>query len=103
MSTTTLHQTAVHHDEGHEHEHHEGNFWTRATPTCAFLNTSNVQYYSYAGAWTASTPSAVIMSASTGLPPYNITSWFTADGDGRGKLLRKNDANDLLMTITSEL
>ena len=28
MSTTTLHQTAVHHDEGHEHEHHEGNFWT---------------------------------------------------------------------------
>ncbi len=28
MSTTTLQQTAVHHDEGHEHEHHEGNFWT---------------------------------------------------------------------------
>jgi len=29
MATTTIQpQTTVHHDDGHEHEHHEGNFWT---------------------------------------------------------------------------
>jgi len=29
MATTTIQpQTHVHHDDGHEHEHHEGNFWT---------------------------------------------------------------------------
>ena len=29
MATSTIQpQSAVHHDDGHEHEHHEGNFWT---------------------------------------------------------------------------
>jgi hypothetical protein len=53
----------------------------RASPTTT-LNTSSVEYYSYAGVWTATTITIAPLS----------TNWFYAyaasDGDGRGKLLR---------------
>lgn len=79
---------------------YQGVYWTRSSPTAAYLNNSNVQYYSYGGAWTASTPSVNIIPSTNA---YEITTWFTGDGDGRGKLLRKNDANDLILTLTAEL
>lgn len=77
----------------------QGQFWMRTTPSASFVNNAAVQYYSYAGVWTASTPSTNIL----GSGPYSVTSWFTADGDGRGKLLRKNDANDLILVLDAEL
>ena len=65
-------------------------------------NTGNVQYYSYGGAWTAST-----LSVSTiGLYPYQqIYLYATADGDGRGKLLRRSGASDpdIYVEIIAEL
>ena len=53
----------------------------RSTPTISF-NTTSIEYYSYAGVWTASTLSAGSNTADS----FYITA--TADGDGRGKLLR---------------
>jgi len=65
-------------------------------------NTGNVQYYSYGGTWTSST-----LTASTiGLYPYQqIYLYATADGDGRGKLLRRSGASDpdIYVEIDAEL
>lgn len=78
---------------------YHGHFTMRTSPNTSYLNNAAMQYYSYAGVWTASTASTTI----NGTNPYQIASWFTADGDGRGKLLRKNDANPLILVLDSEL
>ena len=65
-------------------------------------NTGNVQYYSYGGTWTSST-----LTASTiGLYPHQqVYLYATADGDGRGKLLRRSGASDpdIYVEIDAEL
>lgn len=78
---------------------YHGHFTMRTSPNTSYLNNAAVQYYSYAGVWTASTASINRI----GSGPYFVSSWFTADGDGRGKLMRKNDANDLILVLDAEL
>lgn len=78
---------------------YHGHFTMRTSPNTSYLNNAAVQYYSYAGVWTASTASINRI----GSGPYFVSSWFTSDGDGRGKLMRKNDANDLILVLDAEL
>ena len=65
-------------------------------------NTGNVQYYSYGGTWTSST----LTVSTIGIYPYQqIYLYATADGDGRGKLLRRSGASDpdIYVEISAEL
>ena len=65
-------------------------------------NTGNVQYYSFSGSWSSSTLSVTTL----GTYPYQqIYLYATADGDGRGKLLRRSGASDpnIYVAINAEL
>jgi hypothetical protein len=71
----------------------------RASPTASFAN-AGIEYYSYAGVWTATTLAAVIRSAEM----YYI--YCAADGDGRGKLVRCGSAGaapNPVVTFSAEL
>jgi hypothetical protein len=72
----------------------------RTAPNLSLLNNSNVQYYSYGGAWTAST--AAITSQGT-WPNSWIYIYASADGDGRGKLFRCTNATDIHWVADAEL
>jgi len=61
----------------------------RVIPTGSFLN-AGVEYYSYAGVWTATTLTASAYNNTT----YQITC--ASDGDGRRKLLRNSGNNTAL-------
>jgi hypothetical protein len=72
----------------------------RTAPNLSLLNNSNVQYYSYGGAWTAST----LTITSIGVWPSSLLYLYsTADGDGRGKLLRCTNATDVHWVADAEL
>ncbi len=83
---------------------HVNNYWSlptmRAQPTLSLLNNSNVQYYSYGGSWTASTLTVGYVGDSRAL---SVIVWATADGDGRGKLLRCTNATPVTMVADAEL
>lgn len=71
----------------------------RSTPIAVFTN-AGVEYYSFAGAWTATTLQISIGSNEM----YYI--FIASDGDGRGKLLRNGGAGanpQPTVTFTSEL
>ena len=65
-------------------------------------NTGNVQYYSYSGTWTASTLAVTTIGV---YPHQQIYLYATADGDGRGKLMRRSGASDpaIYVEISAEL
>lgn len=62
----------------------------RTSPNLTLLNSSNFQYYSYGGAWTDST-----LSISNYFNGYLISA--ASDGDGRGKLGRLNNQNNVFL------
>jgi len=80
------------------------NYWSlptmRVQPTLSLLGNSNVQYYSFGGAWTASTLSAGYVGNARAL---SVVIWATADGDGRGKLIRCTNANPVTLVANAEL
>jgi len=72
----------------------------RAAPNLSLLNNSNFQYYSYAGAWTNTT---LTVTAIGTWPNMEIYFFFSADGDGRGKLARCTNATDIHWVTDAEL
>jgi hypothetical protein len=74
----------------------------RTGPNFSLLNNSNVQYYSYAGAWTNTTLSVSSLGYG-GWPNILLYLYITSDGDGRGKLLRCTNATDVQWVADAEL
>ena len=77
----------------------------RSSPNLAIKNSDNAaQYYSYTGSWTNSTVTA---SAIGVWPDRQLFIFMSADGDGRGKLCRRDDGTgglgDMIATLSSEL
>jgi hypothetical protein len=71
----------------------------RSSPTASITN-AGVEYYSYAGVWTATTLAAAIVS------PEMYYIYCTSDGDGRGKLMRCGSAGvspNPIVTFSAEL
>jgi hypothetical protein len=71
----------------------------RATPTASISNTT-VEYYSYAGVWTSTTLTAVILDS------QRFYFFCLTDGDGRGKLMRalsNSTANQPYASFSAEL
>jgi len=79
-------------------EHDVGFDEMRVAPTLTLLNSSNFQHYSYGAVWTNTT-----LSISNYFNGYSITA--VSDGDGRGKLGRLNNTNNVFLEWegTSEL
>lgn len=74
----------------------------RTAPNLSLLNNSNVQYYSYGGAYTNSTLSISTLGQS-GWPNTTLYVYATSDGDGRGKLFRTTNATDVQWVADAEL
>lgn len=71
-------------------EHDVGFNQMRVAPTLTLLNSSNFQYYSFGAVWTNTT-----LSISNYFNGYSITA--SSDGDGRGKLGRLNNTNNVFL------
>lgn len=73
----------------------------KGSPNISLLNNSNVQYYSYAGAWTNTTLTATTIGSAW--PNISLYLYISADGDGRGKLVRCTNATDVHWVADAEL
>ena len=74
----------------------------RTGPNFSLLNNSNVQYYSYAGAWTNTTLSVSTLGY-LGWPNTTLYLYANTDGDGRTKLFRCTNATDVHWVADAEL
>jgi hypothetical protein len=77
----------------------------RISPNLAIKNSDNsAQYYSYTGTWTNSTVTASALGA---FPHRQLFLYMSADGDGRGKLCRRDDGTGglgvMITTLNAEL
>ncbi len=72
----------------------------RALPSLSWINNVNIQYYGFTGLWTGSALTGSVAGDADGM---TVSIAAIADGDGRGKLMRKTSAGDVFAVLSAEL